>query len=227
MTDARVNGHPKYNQMIERLRQTVRYVLPAEARVLVISKGDEELLQLDRCRTSHFPQSPGGGYAGHYPADDAAAIAHLESLRACGAEFLVIPETSFWWLDHYREFAQYLETRCRVVHRQESTGVIFALHECDLSDLYSREQLNSLLENLLPSGSLILVAGQESVQVAGMHVEYFSTTSQSRPEGAGYLVVPKSSFAWLEAHADDLNHRYRCITRQRYLCVIYALGSPP
>src|SRR6266404_3340089 len=129
MIDVRVNDRSEYEQMIERLRHTVRHVLPAEARLLVISKGDEELLQLDSCRTIHFPQSPGGGYAGHYPADSAAAIAHLESLRAGGAEFLVIPKTSFWWLNHYREFAQCLETRCRLVHRQDMTGAIFALRE--------------------------------------------------------------------------------------------------
>jgi len=108
-----------------------------------------------------------------------------------------------------------------------NTQAIFALSECNLSDLYFREQLGRLLENLLPAGSHILMAGQESIQVAGMHVERFFTTNQLRPEGAGYLVVPKSSFAWLEGHANELNHRYRCITRQRYLCVIYALDSPP
>ena len=42
-----------------------------------------------------------GTYAGHHPADSAEAIAHLEALRAKGAEYIVFPQTALWWLDYY------------------------------------------------------------------------------------------------------------------------------
>lgn len=45
------------------------------------------------------------------PADDRTAIAELERLRESGARFLVFAWPGFWWLDHYRGFADYVETR--------------------------------------------------------------------------------------------------------------------
>ena len=93
-----------------------------------MSRGDCELLRLDganggflsRLKPSarkawHFPQTETGVYAGHYPADSLAAIEHLESLRARGANYLLFPNTAFWWLEHYAEFAQHLDLNCRRV----------------------------------------------------------------------------------------------------------------
>lgn len=49
--------------------------------------------------------------AGQYwglPADDSAAICELQRLRDAGAAFIVFARCSFWWLEHYRGFAEYL-----------------------------------------------------------------------------------------------------------------------
>lgn len=43
------------------------------------------------------------------PADDRTAIAELERLREAGARFLVFAWPAFWWLDYYREFADYVQ----------------------------------------------------------------------------------------------------------------------
>ena len=94
--------------------------------MLIISKGDEELIKLGR-KLSHFPQTENGEYAGSYPANSADAIAHLETLRSKGSDFLLIPSTSMWWLEHYAEFGEHLETQYRIVAHHEDTGVIFAL----------------------------------------------------------------------------------------------------
>jgi len=48
-----------------------------------------------------------GAYLGN-PADDATAIAELQRLRANGAQFIVFPWFTFWWLDYYARFAKYL-----------------------------------------------------------------------------------------------------------------------
>ena len=83
-------------------------------------------MTLDKRTGWHFPRTETGVYAGHHPADSGEAIARLEAARKAGARFLVIPQPSSWWLDHYREFAQHLEQRCRCVMRDEA-GVVYAL----------------------------------------------------------------------------------------------------
>lgn len=93
-------------------REFVAEALPAGATVLVVSRGDDELLALDGRVGWHFPQAEDGVYAGHHPHDADDAIRHLEELRARGATHLVIPATSAWWLDHYGDFRRHLEERC-------------------------------------------------------------------------------------------------------------------
>ncbi len=44
------------------------------------------------------------------PASDEQAIVELTRLRDAGASFLAIVSSSFWWLDHYRQFNDYLES---------------------------------------------------------------------------------------------------------------------
>jgi GT2 family glycosyltransferase len=125
----RRRANPRYQQLVGRIREIVSSSLPAESTVLVVSKGDEELLKLDGRRAWHFPQTEDGTYAGHYPANSAAAIAHLEALRAKGADFLLFPNTAFWWLEHYPEFRQHLESRYPVVELRQPTCLIFAMNE--------------------------------------------------------------------------------------------------
>ena len=102
--------------------------LPEAARVLVVSRGDDELLALDGVEASHFPQDRDGVYAGHHPSDDAEAIAALELLRGHGAEYLVFPPTAGWWLEHYRGLRAHLEERYPVVSR-EGGCVVFDVTE--------------------------------------------------------------------------------------------------
>ena len=120
----------RYQQLIRRIREVVRATLPPEAAVIVVSRGDEDLLALGDNRWGwHFPQDEDGGYAGYYPADSAEAISHLEKLRLTGGEYLLLPETAFWWLDHYEGFREHLENRYRLLARREETCLIFALRE--------------------------------------------------------------------------------------------------
>jgi GT2 family glycosyltransferase len=118
---------PGYDSLTERIREIAGDALPRRATVLVVSRGDEELLKLNGCRAWHFPQSKGGVYAGHHPTDSREAVSHLEVLRARGGDFLLIPKTGFWWLDHYKGLRRHLESRYRQVVRDEDTCVIFAL----------------------------------------------------------------------------------------------------
>jgi hypothetical protein len=101
--------------------------VPPSASVLVVSKGDQALLQLENRRTAHFPQNDSGAYLGYHPAEGADVIAWLEKLRKHGAEFLFVPSTSLWWLDYYRSFARHLDRRFRRVAHDADAGVVFDL----------------------------------------------------------------------------------------------------
>jgi predicted O-methyltransferase YrrM len=110
-----------------RLREFVQAQVPPAGNVLVISKGDDGLLQLPNRRAGHFPQNLTGGYPGHHPAGSDEAITDLERLRKQGAEFLFIPYTAAWWLDYYKAFSRHLDQRFRRVAHTEKEGVIFDL----------------------------------------------------------------------------------------------------
>jgi hypothetical protein len=102
--------------------------------VLVISKGDDQLLKFAGRRGWHFPQEDDGTYAGWYPPDSAACIAELERLRARGADFLVIPETARWWLRHYAGFANHLERNYGFSHN-EAPGIVIPLSQRSRQDV--------------------------------------------------------------------------------------------
>ena len=112
-----------YRKLARAIREVVAKHVPKGASILVISKGDEELLRFDDHRGMHFPQSDKGEWPGYYPSDSAAAINHLEQLRSAGAEYLLVPSTSFWWLDHYADFARHLGGTCSVVNQDEHCAI--------------------------------------------------------------------------------------------------------
>ncbi|HTN23860.1 MAG TPA: glycosyltransferase, partial [Solirubrobacteraceae bacterium] len=114
-------------QVVGHVHELAATALPPGATVLVISRGDDALVELADCRGWHFPQADGGAYAGHHPADSDSAIEHLEDLRARGAEFLVVPATSDWWLEYYAEFARHLDTRYARVAERDGGYVLFSL----------------------------------------------------------------------------------------------------
>lgn len=115
-----------YLEMVARLRHVVRRHVPAAGRVLVIGRGDEELVDLSGRRAGHFPQDAAGDFAGEYPADGRAAVAHLEALAARGWDHLVVPATSAWWLDHYRDLRIHLHRDWHALHRDPETCLVFA-----------------------------------------------------------------------------------------------------
>jgi hypothetical protein len=103
----------RYRSLPARLAAIVRKRLPGNATVLVVSKGDDRLLDLDGRPAWHFPRASDGQYAGYYPQSSLAAIDHLESLRTQGGQYLLLPSTAFWWLEHYAGLRKHLETRYR------------------------------------------------------------------------------------------------------------------
>lgn len=103
---------PSWERSLRAMARTVRRIVPSAAPVAVVDKWDPTLLHLARRRGWHFPDRrllPDG-----YPPDSAAAVRHLEALRSRGAEFLVLPSSAFWWLEHYPGLARHLEETGRL-----------------------------------------------------------------------------------------------------------------
>jgi glycosyltransferase involved in cell wall biosynthesis len=100
-----------YRDLVRDIQHIVSCVVPAGGVVMVVSKGDDNLLQLGERIGRHFPETETGVYVGYHPRDSAAAITTLESAIDRGHEYLLFPGTSLWWLDHYSAFRAYLEAR--------------------------------------------------------------------------------------------------------------------
>jgi glycosyltransferase involved in cell wall biosynthesis len=120
-----------YRGLVGDIRRIASRVIPPAAVVAVVSRGDSDLLDLPAAVAWHFPEARPGVYAGHHPADSDAAIRMLESARGRGAGFLLLPGTSFWWLEHYDGFRRHLDQRYRCAWRDE-TCAIYALDRTGL-----------------------------------------------------------------------------------------------
>lgn len=102
-----------YESEIAAVREQVERSVPVGASVLLVSRGDSELLRLADREARHFPAGPDGRYLGHHPSDDAEAIELLEAARRDGADHLVVPAAESWWLRHYAGLAAHLAEHAR------------------------------------------------------------------------------------------------------------------
>jgi hypothetical protein len=112
-----------YERLVGAVREVVHRVVPINATVLVVSRGDQELLELGPRKGLHFPQDQLGKPAGYHPSDSDHAIQMVEHERERGAQFLLIPSTEFWWLDYYEGLRTYLESRYRVIEAGEDCWI--------------------------------------------------------------------------------------------------------
>jgi GT2 family glycosyltransferase len=116
-----------YERLVSDLSRTITSAVPAGSTVAVVTKGDDRLLELDGVTGWHFPRDPTGVYAGHYPHNSQEAVEQLEVTRRNGAEYLVFPRTSLWWLDYYEGLRNHLQRRYRTVFDDRTSCVIFQL----------------------------------------------------------------------------------------------------
>jgi hypothetical protein len=226
---ARVLGAAQYADLVGRVRGLVEATVPAGATVLVVSKGDDKLVDLAGRRGWHFPRAADGRYLGYYPRTDHDAIAHLEELRASGAEYLVFPGVALWWLDHYAHLATHLRERYGTVAYDHDTAIVFELGE---------PLAVGVIEGLLPKGSRVAVSSMFRGDLAALDgYDAVALSASTAPEAVGhlkdliregveFLVIPRSAFAWHEQHfglRDYLREHHRFVTHQRYACEIWEL----
>jgi hypothetical protein len=226
--------------------------VPPDASVAIVSKGDQALLQLDGRHGWHFPSDEDGTYLGYHPEDGTAAVRHLDELRGRGVDYLVLPSTAFWWLEHYPELHQRLRDSHRMVAGEESC-LIFGLSERALAaapvpaavrDVPQTEAvepgapIQDLARSLLPRDAVTAVLSHEGGPVALQGARSFPLPTKSGGgvlghlgamvmSGVEYLVVPSTELDWLDRHPElhrELETRHTLVTRQRYVCAIYQLS---
>ncbi len=117
----------RYADARDRMGEAIAECVPLGATVLIASKGDENLLRIPGRRAWHFPRAQDGTYSWSYPADSGSAIAQLEALRAQGADYLIFPATSLWWMTHYAGFRRHIERYYRQALADKEVGVVFSL----------------------------------------------------------------------------------------------------
>ena len=255
MTDTQEISAEVYQQILHQVREAVRSAIPADANVLVISRGDEELLKLDGRTAWHFPRLHDGRYSGHHPKDSTAALALLDEWRIRGAQYLVLPATAFWWLDFYGDLAANLRRGHGVVFEDDSC-IIFCLGGEGQSPaaFETAEQVTphvtELVDRLLPDNASVAVvsSGDERLMQLGgrvtVHFPPMLTNTDSadsydsgtkiaalermREDGVEYLVVPHISPSWLDLHPDfvgEVERRFPCVVRRRNVGLVFALGD--
>lgn len=237
----------EYGTLIEGVRETANAMIPRNATVLVISRGDEELLRIGPRRALHFPQDEFGRYAGYHPQDSQAAIAALEEMRARGGEYLLLPSTSFWWLDYYEGLRKHLEenypavasTDDCVVFELLATGAQPGAGDADTQEVAAATQirqlaapLDDLLRALLPADAAVAVAATDGGDLpsfadaravhlaqAGDGVASFLAAAAD----AEFAVIPATAYDRLYgagARPDSVGP-WRLVTRQRHMCEVW------
>jgi SAM-dependent methyltransferase len=106
-----------YGQLIRRVRDVILAVVPRGATTLIVSEGDEDFRQrLDGRQPLHFPDAPA-----------ADSVAALEDARKRGGHFLVIPASSFGWLESRPELSGHLERNYGRIAAEPHTCDVYAL----------------------------------------------------------------------------------------------------
>jgi hypothetical protein len=184
----------EYDRLVERIRAFVPSAIPVDATVLVVSRGDEMLVQLEGRRAWHFPRAEDGRYAGHHPADSAEAIAHLEDLHRRGAQYVLFPKTAAWWLEHYEELRHHFDANYRCITFDADLCTIYELEReaqkvesageispsCSARQARLSEALSDFVTNLLPLSATVVLVSEPDFAFAsdGFHVRTIPRRSQ-------------------------------------------------
>jgi len=194
----------EYGKVRRQILEIMSRVIPPGAAVLVASKGDYVLLESQQRHACHFPLAETGDYAGHSFPDSVTLLAHLEQLRRQGAQYFVLPETAYWWLDYYKEFQAYLSSTCRQLTGQDHSCMIFELPKNGpaLPDRLPRSaasfrpnwsRLLELVRLVIPAASSVLVADDGDGELQGIEGRHVRPFPSSQPRAAAECPFPDSA----------------------------------
>ena len=112
---------------LARVASELDSLIPPGHRFILVDDGQWETGEILNGRTAIPFVERDGVYWGP-PADDEAAVAEVERLRAAGATYMVFGWPAFWWLDHYAGLKKSLEDRFRCASSSDLM-VVFDLRE--------------------------------------------------------------------------------------------------
>jgi hypothetical protein len=231
----------EYDELCRRLGAVLQDATPAQATIAVVSKGDPRLVEIDGREGRHFPGDVEGRYAGYHPRTSEEAISLLEEARRSGAQFLCLPATSFWWLEHYQGLTAWLGTHCRVVAEDAETCRLYDLVRIPAAaaaeDRFSAvAQVRALLDSLLPAGAVVYAVGlpADGLAAPGRTVTPVPPTSvfglRRRLEGGAgrptFLLLRNDAGAPLDPELErSLDSWARPIARRKDLCDIFQVTA--
>ena len=102
---------------LHRTREAIRKLIPSDTRFILV---DDEQLRSSLGMENALPFLEKEGNYWGAPEDDGTAIGELERMRQNGGQFVVFIWSTFWWLEHYKEFQQHLRTRYFCVREDEN-----------------------------------------------------------------------------------------------------------
>ena len=229
-----------YAELVRAVCDLVERYLPAGSSVAVVSRGDPSLVDLARHEAVHVPSTEDGKYAGYHPSDGPDAVRAVESARSRGADFLLVPETSSWWLTHYDGLREHLGRLGPPVVVEPGVASVFPLSgRPSLLDREATERtrvlddLADIAGLLLPSQVTVMAVGPEGEldsRLPGLRVETVDpgVPAPALPRSASFLLVPCRHFDWLERTEvrQALDRRGRLVTWQEHVGAIYELLGP-
>jgi SAM-dependent methyltransferase len=110
------------------------WVREAILELIQVTRANSRILLVDESQLGDFPEtgrqlcafSEDDGVDSGPPEDSRAAFRQLDRQLERGAQYIAFAWPSFWWLDHYAEFAKHLRNQgCEVLHTEN--WVVFAL----------------------------------------------------------------------------------------------------
>lgn len=116
-----------YRQLLDRVRMSVLENLPPAAPVAVASMGDEAMLMLDGRQSWHFPSVESSQELTYSVWDTEALLVQLEDLRRKGAQYLLLPASSWSWSARYPRLNRWIETKYHSVIRDDGVAQIYDL----------------------------------------------------------------------------------------------------
>jgi hypothetical protein len=108
------------------IRALLDSVLPEEEVVLVLSEGDDSLLDLDR-PAWHFPHDGAGRHVPLGVDDGGHAASQLSTLSRNGARYLLVPAPLLWTLSRRPALASYVSEECRCLALRERVCALYEL----------------------------------------------------------------------------------------------------
>jgi hypothetical protein len=225
------------------LGKVVENATPTEAVVAVVSKGDPRLTEFTERSGRHFPADSEGSYVGYHPRTSEEAIAQLEASRAEGAEYLCLPATALWWLEHYAGLAAWLGVHCRVVFEDRTTCIVYDLLRSPAeavaaaADDGPNRQIRALLDAILPEEALVFAIGLDGagLTTAGRTIAPLGSGNPRGLERRLEAAASRSAFVLVSTRPADppldpelerlLAASTRLVASREGLCDLYEAAS--